>query len=360
MKSVRNLLAWIGFVILIYLIGRFFQEQSDPFNHPPPPGDRGEILAPVREQRDFVHIEIDALKILKIPVDVLETNPNEAQLQLFILISDGQEIHAKFDYFGGKYRSVRKNEEMSLGKVGAYFDARHARDKVFVWFLAVDSDELDQFLEFSLNHSTDYALEVFANRIQSTSALGDLADWNLWARVVSMVAEAGLGIWQINDLIGQQVIELNRSENWNASRRRIETDTIRIEYDIIYSDERPSNIEPLAAPTKAPDSSRAMVCGIPQTQFHVGETIQVDFNHDGALRILKSPDAGPKGTIMQAYDNYRLQLLDGPVCGKWNGQPVWYWRVHYKGRAGEAWGWAAEGVPGDSWMCPLSNPECGS
>lgn len=246
-----------------------------------------------------------------------------------------------------------------LGTVGAYFDAQLASDTVFVWFLAVDTDELDQPLDFSLNQSTDYALEIFANRIRSTPNLSDLTNWNLWSRVASMVAEAGLGIWQADDLIGQHVIALKRQENWNAGRRRIETDSIRIDYDIIRSDERPVNTIPLEAPMSTPWISTSCP-GAPPLRFRVGEIVQVDFNHNGALRILRHPTTGAEGTIMQAYDNYRLKLLDGPVCGKWNGRSVWYWRVHYKGRDREVWGWAAEGIHGDHWMCPLVDPECGS
>lgn len=92
--------------------------------------------------------------------------------------------------------------------------------------------------------------------------------------------------------------------------------------------------------------------GAPPTQFTVGETVQVDFNSVGALKIRLDPFT--ERSIIQVYDNTQLQLLEGPVCGI----DRWVWKVYYAPQ--DVTGWASEGILGDPWMCPLSNPECGN
>ncbi len=99
--------------------------------------------------------------------------------------------------------------------------------------------------------------------------------------------------------------------------------------------------------------------GAPETLFAVGDTVIVDFNQNGALRILARVDAPDPyvETRAQAYDDQQLHILAGPVCGTWNGRNIWYWFVEREG-FGSYQGWAAEASLDDRWMCPLSNPEC--
>jgi hypothetical protein len=99
--------------------------------------------------------------------------------------------------------------------------------------------------------------------------------------------------------------------------------------------------------------------GAPETRFVIGDTVVVDFNQNGALRILARVDAPDPyvETRAQAYDDQRLQILAGPVCGTWNGRNIWYWFVQREG-FGNFQGWAAEASQDDRWMCPLDNPEC--
>jgi len=86
----------------------------------------------------------------------------------------------------------------------------------------------------------------------------------------------------------------------------------------------------------------------------VGQTVVIDLNVTGALRIMTRVDGGANQTIAQAYDDQLLRLLDGPVCGIWNAQPAWYWYVDYRGVRG----WAAEGTNDTRWLCPADTPEC--
>jgi hypothetical protein len=96
----------------------------------------------------------------------------------------------------------------------------------------------------------------------------------------------------------------------------------------------------------------------PPTIFQVGDTVQVDFNRGGALPLTTSPQGAGDGSdeIMDAYDNDRLLILGGPVCGRSRNR--WRWYVRHLDTGIE--GWASEAIPTDRWMCPLSNPECGN
>ncbi|GAB4518102.1 MAG: hypothetical protein OHK0046_25440 [Anaerolineae bacterium] len=90
--------------------------------------------------------------------------------------------------------------------------------------------------------------------------------------------------------------------------------------------------------------------------FTVGDTVTVDFNGQSALNVLTAPrqEGSTSEVIVQAYDNHRMRLLDGPVCGTWENTEVWYWYVEYAG----VQGWVGEATPANRWLCPLDNPEC--
>jgi hypothetical protein len=124
---------------------------------------------------------------------------------------------------------------------------------------------------------------------------------------------------------------------------------------------QPAYLPPTNIPaTRVPPTSRPPTnnnCpNAPTTFFSVGDTVIVDFNSGGALRVMTIPHGGPDHTIVQAYDNDELVIIDGPVCG-FNGDR-WMWKVYFPRKGVE--GWSPEGVHGDKWMCPVNNPECGS
>ncbi|NJL95504.1 MAG: hypothetical protein HC915_18150, partial [Anaerolineae bacterium] len=98
--------------------------------------------------------------------------------------------------------------------------------------------------------------------------------------------------------------------------------------------------------------------GAPETSFQVGDAVQVDFNAGGRLQITGSPEGAINAAdiLARVGDNTRLLILGGPVCG-YNGN-TWRWLVRDLETSIE--GWASEGVPGDAYLCPLANPECGS
>lgn len=111
--------------------------------------------------------------------------------------------------------------------------------------------------------------------------------------------------------------------------------------------------EGVAAVSSAPSGDACP--GAPESIVHVGDSVIVDFNTDGALRILRTVDGTSSDTLGQAYDNEVLVILDGPVCGSWQGQNLWYW---YVDRSGQVQGWVAEASPEQRWLCPANNPEC--
>ena len=86
--------------------------------------------------------------------------------------------------------------------------------------------------------------------------------------------------------------------------------------------------------------------------FSEGNNAVVDFNGDGALRILQDYTGGPNQTIAQLYDNASVQLREGPIC--YGG--AWYWQIYYE--RSNAYGWIAEGRNGDRFLCPTYNQEC--
>jgi hypothetical protein len=87
--------------------------------------------------------------------------------------------------------------------------------------------------------------------------------------------------------------------------------------------------------------------------FQEGDIAIVRFAGLGALRLLSDPNATVLSTRTQAYDNDRLEIIAGPVCG--SGKLYWYVRNTTRGNA---LGWAAEAEGTDRYMCPEGNPEC--
>lgn len=105
---------------------------------------------------------------------------------------------------------------------------------------------------------------------------------------------------------------------------------------------------------KQPIEVEAVCNDAPPPMFTPGDAAVVDFNADGALRLLSRLDGGAVYTLTQVYDNDVLMILDGPICGTWQGTSIWYWQVAFE----DVVGWAAEATATDRWLCPMNNPEC--
>lgn len=117
-------------------------------------------------------------------------------------------------------------------------------------------------------------------------------------------------------------------------------------------------------PTARPVSTRLptataltrLLCAGVETRFEIGDTVVIDFNGTGALRILRYYNSGPDQTLAQGYDNERMVLNEGPVC--FNRQ--WYWSATIRKGNGRTYsGWVAEtDVDGSPFLCPQNDPEC--
>jgi hypothetical protein len=111
-----------------------------------------------------------------------------------------------------------------------------------------------------------------------------------------------------------------------------------------------------ANPTATPAPIVPQVEGenAPPIRFEVGDWAIVDFNGQGALRVMDRVDGGASYSRAQIYDNQPLRILAGPVCGDYSGANIWYWYIEY----GQIRGWVGEGPPDDPWLCTLDEPEC--
>ncbi len=112
-------------------------------------------------------------------------------------------------------------------------------------------------------------------------------------------------------------------------------------------------LSPTPSRTPTPAPTLVNCPGAPPSQFHEGDIAIVHFEGLGALRLLSDPNGSVMGTRTQAYNNDRLEIVTGPVCG--NGALYWYVRNTTRD---DALGWAAEAKGSDRWMCPVSNPTC--
>lgn len=96
----------------------------------------------------------------------------------------------------------------------------------------------------------------------------------------------------------------------------------------------------------------------PQPLFAVGEVVVVDVGGQGGLNILSQARTGLDAVEVRAVarDDASLRLLDGPACGSWQSQDIWYWFVDFNGIRG----WAGEATLTDRFLCPAANPNCSS
>ena len=123
---------------------------------------------------------------------------------------------------------------------------------------------------------------------------------------------------------------------------------------------RTITVMPLPTATHLPPTIHVVMpasCGGKTTEFAVGDTAISDSN---GLRILRKYQGGAASTLAQANQGDRLQILQGPVCASsyQYHEEVWYWYVSFTKRGGTYEGWIAEGISGNSFICPLSNPDC--
>lgn len=97
--------------------------------------------------------------------------------------------------------------------------------------------------------------------------------------------------------------------------------------------------------------------GLEPTLFAIGDTAVVDFNASSALNLLNSvrtPGGEEVDVIYLLRDDSKVEIINGPVCGEWEGKPVRYWYVSYYNMQG----WVGELTTENRWLCPVDNTEC--
>ena len=101
----------------------------------------------------------------------------------------------------------------------------------------------------------------------------------------------------------------------------------------------------------------AGTCGGRPTRFKVGDVVVVTQIGNG-LRILTEAGGGAHNALDQGNPGDRLEITNGPVCGRLRAydQPSWYWYIYsYADRLS---GWVAEGPITEQWICPVNDPHC--
>jgi len=97
--------------------------------------------------------------------------------------------------------------------------------------------------------------------------------------------------------------------------------------------------------------------GLEPTLFAIGDTAVVDFNASSALNLLdnvRTPGGEEVDVIYLLRDDSKVEIINGPVCGEWEGKPVRYWYVSYYNMQG----WVGELTTENRWLCPVDNTEC--
>ncbi len=106
----------------------------------------------------------------------------------------------------------------------------------------------------------------------------------------------------------------------------------------------------------APPQVSGPTCGGKVARFSIGETVVVSLRGDD-LRILRSYNDPLSGLAMAVTDD-RLRIEQGPACSysPRYQQDVIYWYVY--SYTDNVYGWVADGITNEQWLCPLSNPAC--
>lgn len=116
----------------------------------------------------------------------------------------------------------------------------------------------------------------------------------------------------------------------------------------------PTPLPPTSTPTASPTIDPCP--GAPASLFTGGEIAVVNLPGISTLRMLQRPrtDNGSIRIVGYARNGDLLQLVDGPICGMWEGQRLWYWYASFDGIQG----WVGEGTTSNRWLCPVDSPTC--
>ncbi len=320
---------------------------ASPLDGPlPTPSGRGTPLPPTNYNGQYILIRLYSITVNRLPVDVLDGD--RAQLEFFVFLTDGNLVSDRWEAFPQGYYDVRAGSVVQLhGASGPYFADELTSDTVYVWFLAVDSDEINQLVEWGVSNTIDYALDSFKEEVARRG--GQVATrWNPWIWILGEAVDIVTDVWQTEDLIGQQVITLSSAENWNVGHYSGPSDDngITLNYEVVRCSQEqvvPDNQEQGSGHAYFDDSG-----GDYPTRCAQSLTTRLHLNGRGRtillVRLSESPTA-VNGTSLAVGTDFRV--IGGPVCAFSEGRPgnaqMLWWQVELlEGTARGRIGWIPE------------------
>lgn len=198
----------------------------------------------------YVLIRVKCLEIRALPPDLADGDV--AELQLMVIISDGEQVNGAFTFFqdspSTEVRPVRSGERFcETDANGPWFAVDEARDQVVVWFVALDSDDLNLIESSTMDAASVTSAELlakgFKELIGDTGVLSILSRSNLVSAVLDFAFNRALEVWELPDTIGEHQTVLRRQQRWNLnSYTEISADgNIVIDYDVLLMYEEPQN-----------------------------------------------------------------------------------------------------------------------
>ncbi|MCK6579695.1 MAG: SH3 domain-containing protein [Anaerolineae bacterium] len=196
---------------------------SSPTDQPPTPSNggirTGEGSSPVGSR---VNIVIESVEIHQLPFDIIDGDA--AQMQLIVFWSDGWLLDRHTSYFGNNAVTIHAGDVISdLGAGYVGFLPDQVEDEVYVWIIAVDSDDREMLVDVGAG----LLLDEFGQQVEhwvERRIVQTTARTNIVSLVVSTMLDVLYSVVEQPDLIGQQAFLLLRDEGWNSGSYQLSTD----------------------------------------------------------------------------------------------------------------------------------------
>lgn len=224
----------------------------------------------------IINLQIESVRLLEESGDMLDET---AELQLFVVLSDGIDS-VKLAYPSEGYYELSPGHDLpfeTIGKFPMAFDEGLVEGDVFVYFLAVDSDDLEFFgvdasefvgtlISIGVKSYLAPAQAVFeavevvkdvvddgASSTDSSSSNSASTDRtklsqssqkaNFLFGMAPLVGELLINWAEQNDVLGEAMIRLSRENDWGTGAYTFQTDNgnLEIDFNIVRSQDAPVN-----------------------------------------------------------------------------------------------------------------------
>lgn len=295
------------------------------------------------QERETLHISAAGEDLLSVVLDSIEFEkpPENADMQLIAILADGNGNPAYLLYPANQPGTPQQSFDFTNAPLQIETQASRAS----LWILAVENQAYPVVEAMGAAQIANQLAQGFDLLLTQATP-----PENVLAPIVSANENSLLRWLGTVNVMGELLLTLQSNQNWSVGENFARSRTGRFSLNYSVANEVASQATPTAA--ALPDCP-----GAPATTFQAGDTVVVDFNNIGALRVMTRPEGGLDTTIVQAYDDDQLLLLDGPICDP-IGQDRWMWFVRHLTKNVE--GWVSEGIVNDPWLCPLLEPECGN